>query len=60
MNALPAKFEKGTKARESKARMLAERVYKLFIYSGTTGFLYWILKNGDFLHKYLTGNETDI
>ncbi len=60
MNALPAKFEKGSKLRETKARMLAERVYKMFVYSGTTGFLYYILKNGDFLHRYLTGNKTEI
>jgi len=37
--------------------MLAERVYKFFIYLITTIFLFYILKNSDFLHTYLQGNN---
>jgi hypothetical protein len=37
--------------------MLAERVYKLFITSVTSLMLFYILKNGDFLHIYLLGDQ---
>ena len=39
--------------------MMAERVYKLFIYSVTTGGLFFILKQSNFYHKYLWGDQED-
>ena len=44
MSSLPDKFPKGSKLREEKADMMAERVYKFFIYSVTSGGLFFVLK----------------
>lgn len=37
--------------------MLADRLYKLIIYTSTTVILYWILQRGKFLHTYLGGDN---
>ena len=45
MKSLPkAKFPVGSKLREAKAELMAERVYKLFIYITTTLMLFFVLK----------------
>lgn len=49
------KFPKDSKARRDKATMLSERVYKVTIYSITTGMLIWILRDAKWLHVYLGG-----
>lgn len=56
MRSLPAeKFPLKSKLRASKALLMSERVYKLFISFCTSLVLLLILKNGDFLHTYLSG-----
>lgn len=44
MSMLPEKFPRGSKIRLERAEMMAERVYKLFIYSMTTGSFFFVLK----------------
>lgn len=61
MMSLPQKkFPHGTKMREQKAELLAERVFKFFIHLGTTIMLFWVLKNSNFLQKNLLGDHENI
>lgn len=53
------KFPKGSVERSNKAQMMAERIYRFFLYLGFTLFGLWILKQGNFLHRYLLGNSTN-
>ena len=53
------KFPKGSPERANKAKMMAERIYRFFLYLGFTLFGLWILKQGSFLHRYLLGNSTN-
>lgn len=59
MSMLPDKFPRGSKIRLERAEMMAERVYKLFIYSMTTGCFFFVLKQSNFYHKYLWGDKED-
>eukprot|EP00347_Sterkiella_histriomuscorum_P000381 403376081 len=60
MKALPVgKFPIGTKGRDLKAQVIAERVFRFFVYCSTTLALFWSCKQSNFLHKYLLGSETD-
>lgn len=51
------KFPKGTKLREMKAEMTAERIFRLSVYITTTVAGYWIMKDSEYLHTYLTGDN---
>ena len=53
------KFPVGTKMRLTKAEMMAERVYKFLVYCITTTWLFAILKNSNFLHNKLAGDQAD-
>jgi very-long-chain ceramide synthase len=58
--ALPvSKFPKGSKERRVKVQMMAERMYRLFLYLAFTLLGLWILKQGNFLHRYLLGSESN-
>jgi hypothetical protein len=39
--------------------MMAERMYRLFLYLAFTILGFWISKQGNFLHKYLLGSESN-
>jgi len=54
-----SKFPKGSPERANKVQMMAERIYRFFLYLGFTLFGLWILKQGNFLHRYLLGNTTN-
>jgi hypothetical protein len=60
MISLPKSFPVGTKMRESKAELLAERGYKFIIHIVTTIMLFWILKNSNFLHRNLLGDQDPV
>eukprot|EP00347_Sterkiella_histriomuscorum_P000451 403375818 len=51
------KFPLGSKLRLEKAEMVAERIYKFFIQSVSTVGMFFILKQGNFLHSLLLGNQ---
>jgi hypothetical protein len=53
------KFPKGSKERQVKVQMMAERMYRLFLYLAFSLIGFWIMKQGNFLHKYLLGSETN-
>eukprot|EP00347_Sterkiella_histriomuscorum_P006081 403354139 len=53
------KFPLGSKIRHEKAEMIAERVYKFFMYTCSSIGIFFVLKQGNFLHKYLMGNLED-
>lgn len=58
MKSLPkGKFPQGSKLREAKAELMAERVHKLFIYISTTVMLFFVLKQSNFLHRLLQGDQ---
>eukprot|EP00347_Sterkiella_histriomuscorum_P009355 403341532 len=59
LSSLPDKFPRGSKIRIEKAEMMSERVYKFFIYAATTGCLFFVLKQSNFLHTYLWGDQAD-
>ena len=60
MKALPVdKFPLKSKAREIKATMVSERVFRFFVYSTTSIILFWLLKQSNFLDKRLMGTEED-
>ncbi|CDW88398.1 UNKNOWN [Stylonychia lemnae] len=59
MSSLPEKFPIGSSLRKEKAEMMAERVYKFFIYSVTSGGLFFVLKQSNFYHKLLWGDQED-
>ncbi len=43
----------------SKAVMVSERLYKVLIYAVTTSFLFLILKNSNYLHVYIMGDQQE-
>ena len=51
------KFPYGTKARDLKAQMIAERVFRCLVYCTTSIAIFWSLKRSNFLHRHLTGTE---
>lgn len=53
------KFPPNTAGRVIKAEMLAERSLRLFIYIAASLMGLWILKQSNFLSKYLMGTESD-
>jgi hypothetical protein len=54
--ALPdIKFPKGSKERKNKAQMMAERMFRFFLYLSFTLLGLWIMKQGTFLHRYILG-----
>lgn len=53
------KFPMGSKIRQTKADMLSERVYKLLFESITSIWLFCIMKDSKFLHKFLLGDQED-
>lgn len=58
MNSLPQnKFPIGSKLRHDKAEQISERMYKFFIQFVSTVGMFFILKQGNFLHKYLQGDQ---
>ena len=55
--ALPSeKFPIGSKARETKALMIAERVFRFLVYITTSLAVFWSLKRSNFLHRLLMGS----
>ena len=53
------KFPFGSKVREDKAEMIAERMYKLFVYTISSIGILFVLKKGGFLHVLLLGDQED-
>lgn len=54
-----AKFPLGSEAREAKAQMLGERIFRLVVYVTCVALLYKVLlqEDCDFLHVYLGGSS---
>jgi hypothetical protein len=50
------KFPKGPE-REEKVKLMAERLIKIVLYISTSSSLFYILKQGSFLHTYLLGSN---
>ncbi|CDW74039.1 asc1-like protein [Stylonychia lemnae] len=51
------KFPIGSSTRDTKAQIIAERVFRFFVYCGTSLALFWNLKQSNFMHKGLMGSE---
>ena len=57
LKVLPAaKFPYNTKLREEKAEMIAERMYKIFVYTISSVGILFVLKKGGYLHILLLGD----
>lgn len=57
MKALPIdKFPLDTKIRSTKAEIMSERMFRFFVYLTTSGLIFWILKQGNFLGPQLLGS----
>ena len=57
MKTLPTKnYAMGSKIRVEKSNKLGENVYKLLMYSILSIVNFFILKQGNFLDKYLIGD----
>lgn len=60
MKALPTnKFPLKSKGREIKAAMMAERVFRFFVYTTTSIILFWLMKQSNFLDSRLMGSTSD-
>lgn len=54
-----AKFPFYSKLREEKAEMVAERMYKIFVYTISSVGILFVLKKGGYLHILLLGDQED-